>query len=83
VADQDFFLRVPLDVQGSVDPQKLRGLLEFVHEHRQRIRHLVIHHLDGFLPDDFRGQKSLWLVGDLVLRKIRLALRQLPENFVQ
>ena len=80
-ADQDFLLRRALHVQRRFNAQQLQHFLEFVDEHGERVRHFVIHDLDRFLANNFRRQKSFRLIGDLVFGKVRLALRQLLQDF--
>ncbi len=41
----------------------------------------MIHDLDRLLADNFRREKALGLIGDLILGKVRLALRQPIHNF--
>src|SRR5208337_609804 len=81
--DEDFLLRIALHVHGHFNPQELRRLLKLVHDHGQRVRHLVVGQLNGFFPDDLAREEALRLVRNLILRKKRLPFRQILENFLQ
>ena len=81
VADEDFLLRVALDVERGHDPDELGTFFVFFDENGQRVGNFVIHGLNGFLADDFCGEEALGLIGDLVLGKVRIGFRKLAENF--
>ncbi len=83
VPDKDFLLCIALDVKGSLDANQPWVFFKLVDEDSQRVRQFVVQGSDGLLADDFSSEESLGLIGDLVFRKIRLAIGQMAEDFVQ
>ncbi len=72
-ADENFFLGVAFDEKSGGDFQNFGSFLEFVNDHIQRVRDFVIGEMNGLFANDFAGEESLGLVGDLIFRKIGLA----------
>ncbi len=82
MADENFLLRIALDVEHGFDSQQPRVVLEFLHKDSYSVGKFVVQRADGFLADDFGGEKPFGLIGDLVFREKRLALRQMAKDFI-
>ena len=83
MTNQDFLLRVALDVQGGMDFQDFGSLFELVDNDGEGVRDFVVSELDGFFADNFAGEEALRLIGDLVVGEKRRTLRQLLHDFFQ
>ena len=74
--NDDTFLRVALHIDDCVDMDVMFVLLETLHHHLDRVRHLLIIVAQDLLTDDLRHEEAGRLVRQLVLAKVSRTLGQ-------
>ncbi len=82
-SDQDALLAVPFDGDAGTDAGKLLALLEGFHPHSHGVRHFLPGGGHRLFANDFGGQKSLGLIGDLIHREKWLSLREMRGELLQ
>src|SRR5579864_1634411 len=82
--DDDWLLRIGVDHNRRKDPRRLtpfRRLLELIDRHGDRVRQLVARVQEHLLADHLRGEASLGLVRDVLLREEQRALGKSRRDF--
>ena len=71
VADDDALLRVALHINHGVNVDLVLLLLEHVNAHLHRVRNLLVIVEQNLLAYNLRHEEASWLVGELILVKVR------------
>src|ERR1700722_19256236 len=66
-ANQNGFLSGTLDIDGCGDAQQRACVLPLLDHHRHGVGDLLVRQVESFLADDFRRQKTLRLIGQVIL----------------
>src|SRR6267143_3346162 len=80
-ANQDSLLPLPLDVDCRANANQLVRFLKRIDKDRDGMGNFVERPRHGLLPDQFRREESFGLIGILIRGKVRLARRQVLDEF--
>ena len=70
-------------MQCGVDFQDFGSLFELVDDDGEGVRYFVVSELDGFFADDFAGEESFRLIGNLIVGEKGRTLGQLLHDFFE
>ena len=79
-ADQDPLLPRAFDEDGGMDAQQARLLLEALHQHHGGVGQFLAREHNDLFADDFGGQETGRLVGQIIGREILRPLGQRRQN---